>query len=426
MIILYKHILLQFILDGIDEMELTFSCQDDGDVYSMLTTDRNIHHGGVEERGMIYLYSDLFSSCVKKAKTKKACVLVYVEKYQESSEHTKGCQYICSDDCSYRITAYRLNKNQFEEDSVIIVPEKKEIFSRIDGLFETAALSEKSVAVIGLGSGGSYIALELIKSGVQNFFLVDDDRLEVGNVVRHVCGISDLGRYKTKAVRDLMLDKNPYAEIKTIESAVNWETYEIVSQMIESVDLVICATDNRESKMIINEICIKKNKVCLYGGAFRRAYGGQVLRVVPRKTICFQCFLDALPEIAADTEISNLRQVQNIQYSDVIVPIEPGLSSDISPISLLITKLAILELIKNQKHTLNSLYEDFKGAWYIWLNRREVDTIYEQLEPLEYNVDGMHIMRWYSIDIDRYKECPICGDFLTKDTITQDDLNFFA
>lgn len=425
MIILDKQFLLQSILDNLKELEITFLNYDSGEVYSMLDTKNVSTHNGDTVVGMFFFNSVPLDNNAEILSYTKANILIYAEKLEKHVERTQNHQYVDINDYIYKITAYSRNGVEFNEDPVIIVPVKEELFSRVDGLFETGILSDKKVAIIGLGSGGSPIALELVKSGVQHFVLVDNDRLEIGNVVRHICGISDLGRYKTKAVRDMMLDKNPYAEINTIESAVDWNTYNHVSQMIENVDLVICATDNRESKMIINEICIDKNKVCLYGGAFRRAYGGQVLRVVPRKTICFQCFLDTLPDYAIDTEISSTRQAQNIQYSDVIIPIEPGLSIDISPISMLMTRLAILELLKDKSHTLESLYEDFKGAWYLWLNRREVGTKYEQLIPLEYNVDGLHIMRWYSINIERFRNCPVCGEISSEERITPDELAFF-
>src|SRR5207237_3839927 len=102
-------------------------------------------------------------------------------------------------------------KQQIESCPVQAVPIREELFSRVHGLYETNVLAGKTVLIIGVGSGGSTIALELVKAGVGNFLLVDPDRVEVANVVRHLCGLSDLGRFKTKAIRDLILEKNPFA-----------------------------------------------------------------------------------------------------------------------------------------------------------------------------------------------------------------------
>ncbi|HUT58678.1 MAG TPA: hypothetical protein VNA25_12605, partial [Phycisphaerae bacterium] len=47
-----------------------------------------------------------------------------------------------------------------------------------------------------------------------------------------------------------------------------------------------------------------------------------------------------------------------------------------------------------------------------YLNRREKGTSYEGIEPLGFEVDGFHILRWYGIDYPRDPACPCCGDFV--------------
>ena len=83
---------------------------------------------------------------------------------------------------------------------VDIVPVKDELFSRFGGLLETNALADEKVAIFGQGSGGSHIAIELVKSGVGRFHLIDHDRLEVCNVARHQCDLADIGRLKVRAM----------------------------------------------------------------------------------------------------------------------------------------------------------------------------------------------------------------------------------
>ena len=75
-------------------------------------------------------------------------------------------------------------------------------------------------------------------------------------------------------------------------------------------------------------------------------------------------------------------------------------------------KLAIQELLAGKDTTLRSLDEDLVAPWYVFVNRRELETDYEQLEPLEFNVDGMHILRWYGIALERNPDCPCCGAFV--------------
>jgi len=309
------------------------------------------------------------------------------------------------------VNGYVSTKIGWERVEVKILPGKNEIFSRFGGLLETDVLSEKKVLICGLGSGGSQIAIELSKASVMNYTIMDHDRLEVGNISRHMAGISDVGRYKTNVMAEMILEKNPYCKIHTEEKKISWDTAEEIREMVRDVDLVICATDGNTSRNIINRICVEESKPCMFPGAFRRAYGGQILFVRPHKTLCYQCFRMHLPDQAMDQEISSPEQAEGLAYTDRPVSIEPGLSADIAPISFMTVKLAIQYFLRGKNTTLKSLDDDLVAPWFIWLNRREVDTQYENLEPLEFNLDGFHILRWYGIDVKPHPACPVCGNF---------------
>ena len=180
--------------------------------------------------------------------------------------------------------------------------------------------------------------------------------------------------------------------------------------MIQS-DITICATDDMPSRLIINRLCIEEHTPCIFAGAFRRAYGGQILVVRPGISPCYQYFVMSIPEKAQDMEVSSSSHAESLAYTDRPVPIEPGLSNDIAPIGTMVVKLLIQELLRGKQTSFDSLNEDLVANWYIWLNRREKETSYESLNPLEYNVDGMSILRWYGIDLRRHENCPVCGKF---------------
>ena len=122
-----------------------------------------------------------------------------------------------------------------------------DIYSRSAGLIENGALREKRALIIGLGSFGSNIAVELAKAAVGNFALMDFDRLERHNVVRHACYLQDVGRLKTDAVSDLVLGKNPYAKVDKFPVDMN-DDLNLLASEIERADIVICATDNNQSR----------------------------------------------------------------------------------------------------------------------------------------------------------------------------------
>lgn len=280
------------------------------------------------------------------------------------------------------------------------------------GILETTVLKEKTILCIGLGTGGAHVAVELAKCGVGHFLLVDRDRLSVGNVVRHPGGISQVGRAKVNVVRDLILEKNPGALVEVHATELSYDNKGAIGNLVQVSDLVVCGTDNRPSKLLINELCVAANVPALYGGAFRRAYGGQILRVRPKQSPCHQCFVSAMPDEAADVEVSSASDASDIAYSDRPVAIEPGLSIDVLPIATMLAKIALVELVADKSSSLNTLRKDFDAPWYLWLNRPEPGTQYASLPPLSESSDEMTINRWYGIYFDRDAACPVCGDFV--------------
>jgi molybdopterin/thiamine biosynthesis adenylyltransferase len=295
---------------------------------------------------------------------------------------------------------------------VTILPRQADVFDRVRGIFETDVLRDSGVAVLGLGSGGSFIARELAKAGVGRFFILDDDRLEVANVARHECGLRDVGRLKVNAMRERIWDINPAAEISISTERLTGETKRSVQRAIQhsGVSLVIGATDNRESRLLTNRMCLQSEAPLILGGVYRRAYGGVVQRIIPGLTPCYQCYVQALPQQADDFEISSVTSASVVAYTDRPVVPQPGLSSDIIPIALLMVKLALLELTAGNSPAFAALGADLVAPVYQWINRREIGTDYAGLPPMEARIDEVSVLRWYGIDLPRLDDCAACGE----------------
>lgn len=89
-----------------------------------------------------------------------------------------------------------------------------DLFSRHRGLLELASMQSSGVIVCGCGSVGSLAALDLARSGVGRFLLVDEDLLSIENLCRHQCGLADVGRRKVEAVADRIRQINPKALVE--------------------------------------------------------------------------------------------------------------------------------------------------------------------------------------------------------------------
>ena len=75
-------------------------------------------------------------------------------------------------------------------------------------------LSQKRVAVFGIGGVGGYVCEALVRSGIGAFDLIDDDKVCLTNLNRQIIATrKTVGQYKVEVMRDRMLEINPDAKI---------------------------------------------------------------------------------------------------------------------------------------------------------------------------------------------------------------------
>jgi len=306
---------------------------------------------------------------------------------------------ICFDGSAFLVgSSEKIVKGSREPLSTNLVSRFDVLNDRDGLLIDRGALKKKSVFIIGLGSIGSVLASDLARCGVGSFAIADSERLEWGNVVRHAAGLSDVGRLKTRIVRDLILDRNPKAGVLEIPLGLESASLGTYGRTIESADVVICATDNRVSRLLCNRMCVKHHKKVIFGGLTRGAYGGMVFQFRPPETMCYHCFVTGFPEAAAD------RETDESEYGGGP---DGHLALDIAPITNLMSKLVIVELQKQTGLVPNGLDTDLSAPWYIWINRREGE--YVELTPLGDVSGGLKILQWKPVPMEKIEECPHCG-----------------
>lgn len=197
------------------------------------------------------------------------------------------------------------------------IPSREELYSRSKGILEVDILQDKRVAIIGLGSFGSHISVELAKAGVGTFYLFDFDRVELHNLARHTASIKDLGRLKTDVMEEAILGKNPYAEVHKLDVNI-CEHPQALTYIMDSIDLIICATDNNRSRYVISGLAHQYSKPCIYGRAFTRAEGGDVFIQHPNDA-CYCCLVGNQWFDPSDEEITNETSARHFVHSPGIV-----------------------------------------------------------------------------------------------------------
>ena len=113
-------------------------------------------------------------------------------------------------------------------------------------------LSDARVAVAGLGGLGSNVAVQLARTGVGHLHLIDYDCVDLSNLNRQHYFIRHLGKPKTDALREQLLEIHPYLDIRTDTVKV---TQDNVAELFAEDEIICEAFDVPENKaMLVNGI----------------------------------------------------------------------------------------------------------------------------------------------------------------------------
>lgn len=245
-------------------------------------------------------------------------------------------------------------------------------FERIQSLFDIQLLAPMKVFIAGCGSGGGSVALQLVMSGFRNFTLLDCDVLGPENVIRHVCGRRFVGRKKVEALADILQDRNPAADITTIEADIM--SYPDIETSIRQCDVVVLATDNDPSRYRVNEICVQAQIPFVVGKVFTRGIGGEVFSYRPQSGGCLAClesFLQRTPyregvreiDLVSDEERDKMYGMEISEIKD-----SPGLAIDIAFITSFHSRF-VLDAVARRMAERPKYLELIDENYVVWGNR---------------------------------------------------------
>lgn len=231
-----------------------------------------------------------------------------------------------------------------------------DIFSRNSGILESSIMSTKGAVILGCGSVGSLFALELARAGVGRFFLIDNDILGYHNICRHQCGVYDVGKYKTDAVKERILQINPSAEVITQNRIIQEVPLDLLDQFCNEDTILIGCADNREGDLYGNQIAQEKHMPLMSVGFWERAFAGEIFYCLPNDMPNYADFVAALGDMSGRVTM-NRRFYTNEQDLER-VSFEPGISVDINFVTTIAIKLAIDILNINNPEYIRKVYDN--------------------------------------------------------------------
>ena len=257
-----------------------------------------------------------------------------------------------------------------------------------------AALSGKTVILVGLGSGGGEIASNLACAGVGKLVLFDDDRLLAENYVRHILTGRDLGRGKVLGVRDNLHERGLSTKVVTFTKNIVSYADDFRNAIVEHrPDLIICATDSVNSRRLMNVCAIKLGVPLTVAGILDAGRIGEVVLVKPGKSACYECIRTRL---ATSLEVADSPERSLSPYAE---DGDPNLASaaqrfDVGFVASLATRASLSVLDPKT-------YPELPADYVIWGREAtcEYDAPFQFQYPLTVNY----------VPVSMQPDCPVCG-----------------
>lgn len=117
-------------------------------------------------------------------------------------------------------------------------------------------LQNAKVAVFGIGGVGSFVVEGLVRAGIKNFILVDNDEVSLTNLNRQIIATrKTIGKPKVLVAKERILEINPEANIETYQEFFMPGSKNILDN---TVNYIIDAIDTVTAKI---ELVLRANKL---------------------------------------------------------------------------------------------------------------------------------------------------------------------
>lgn len=155
-----------------------------------------------------------------------------------------------------------------------------------------------TVLIVGLGAVGTWVACNLVQSGVQKLILMDADTVDLSNLHRQFGYVEeDIGEKKVDALEKHLKEYNPAVEICKIFEFLDGD---VLSRLDDrKINLIINCADKPNvdtTSLWIGEYGMKRNIPHIVGGGYNLHLSLIGQTVIPGKSACVKCYQKQLEE----------------------------------------------------------------------------------------------------------------------------------
>jgi len=169
-------------------------------------------------------------------------------------------------------------------------------------------IEKTSVTIIGIGALGTTTSELLVRSGVGELKLFDEDIIELNNLQRQTLyEEKDVGKLKVRVAEQKLKKINTQTKITSFNQKITEENIHLINS-----DLILECTDDLNTKFLLNKYC-KKNKIPWISASAIQNIG--MIIVFDDFKKCLQCIIQPTNKLKTCKEVGVLNTITNIVAS---------------------------------------------------------------------------------------------------------------
>lgn len=193
-------------------------------------------------------------------------------------------------------------------------------------------ISNKKVAIVGCGGIGNVIGVLLATAGIEEFILIDNDRIELSNLSRQIMfKETDCGKHKTTSLASALKERVSNLRITEFKEFIGEKNIHYLKDM----DFILISGDQENVLDLINTFAVKQKIPFMNVGYVEDiAVWGPL--VIPGKTGCYYCKQHLVNFDNLTQDQINKCKVINSGYQ----------APSTGPINMMASSFAALDIIK--------------------------------------------------------------------------------
>lgn len=169
------------------------------------------------------------------------------------------------------------------------------------------------VLVIGLGGVGGMALETIVRSGVENIIIVDNDIVDITNLNRQIISLNDnIGKQKTSVAKERILNINSNCNVIVINEFIDDTN---INELFKyKLDYIIDACDTINTKALIIAECLKRNIKFISCMGTANKFNPELLKIVELKNTSY----DPIAKILRNKFKTEKRKILTVSSTEQI------------------------------------------------------------------------------------------------------------